>query len=249
MLVGFENERKYVADDDTIMAHLANIQNMNPTWGSTRIWSYMRYSRDLNVTRGSVARMVALLKQRQQTQTKVSSYKARQRAKQPQPPLWQMDMFTYKADGWADLKIIYAMEAATGLVKGFTFTASCRAWHWLLALNQALENHEPGEKTVCLVTDKKSQPASVTFMRACWDLGIEHHITDDVLPGETFSLFLRRWIEEKLPGYWVQKTFCEALDQCVRDFNKRRVMEMRTAQESSTRGMLDGKSAKIGPKC
>lgn len=208
-------------DEVKLINSLTCIQKMAPTWSDERIWSYLRYSKNINVSKKVVTHLLEKIDQWESMPVPAHISVNKTIQKQPQSPLWQMDMFSYKAHGWADLKIIFVMDACSGTVKGHTFAASCRTWHWLLALNQALERDPALDNDLYLTTGTDPQASSLMFMRACWDLGIHHQITSASLPGEAFSILFRRWVEEKLSFYLESQPLHQALDHCVADYNKK----------------------------
>lgn len=214
-------QEKAYFDEAKLLKSLCCIQKMAPTWTDERIWSYLRYSKNMDISKKMVTHLMEKITQDSFTpMSNVASVHSTIQ-KSLQNPLWQIDMFSYKADGWADLKIIFVMDALSGVVKGHTFAGSCRTWHWLLALNQALEYEPTFDDGLHLTTRIDPRPSSPTFMKACWDLGIHHQITSTSLPGEAFSILFRRWIEERLSSYLGVNSFGDALSECVRDFNKK----------------------------
>ncbi len=208
-------------DEAKLLKSLSCIHKMAPTWSDERIWSYLRYSKNINVSKKVVTHLLEKIDDSESTAGSDRFSVGNTTQTPAQGPLWQMNMFSYKAHGWADLKIIFVMDALSGTVKGHTFAASCRAWHWLLALNKALECDPAFDDGLYLTTGTDPHPSSPTFMKSCWDLGIHHQITSASLPGEAFSILFRRWIEEKLSFYLGAGSFENSLSQCVDDFNKK----------------------------
>ncbi len=208
-------------DEAKLLKSLSCIQKMAPTWSDERIWSYLRYSKNINVSKKAVTHLLEKIDQTKSTSVPDRFSVGNTTQTPAQGPLWQMDMFSYKAQGWADLKIIFVMDALSGTVKGHTFAASCRTWHWLLALNKALGCDPAFDDGLHLTTGTAPQPSSPIFMKACWDLGIQHQITSASLPGEAFSILFRRWVEEKLSSYLDDDSFENALSQCVNEFNEK----------------------------
>jgi hypothetical protein len=101
-----------------------------------------------------------------------------------------------------------------------------RAWHWLVALNRAVNYQFPhgieGQR-LSLMADNGCQPTSLAFMRACAALGIRQAFTSYSNPkGNADTERFLRTLKEEL--VWLREwtstgAFFAALDRWLADYN------------------------------
>ena len=110
----------------------------------------------------------------------------------------------------------------------FSAPSQCqaRAWHWLVALNRAVNRQFPhgieGQR-LNLMADNGCQPTSLAFMRACAALGIRQAFTSYSNPkGNADTERFLRTLKEEL--VWLHEwtspaAFFEALDRWLAGYN------------------------------
>lgn len=104
-----------------------------------------------------------------------------------------------------------------------------KAWHWLAALNKAVNRQFPGgireaEVEVNLMSDNGTQPTSQAFMQACSALGIKQAFTSYCNPkGNADTERMMRTLKEELIwlGEWHSvNQIKQALDEFAELFNE-----------------------------
>jgi len=107
-----------------------------------------------------------------------NSNKKKPRATKPYQ-YWGIDMTKIKTDlGWAYVVIV--LDWYTKKVVGHYIGEQSKTWHWLVALNKAINNQFPNGvrgKKLKLISDNGCQPTSGGFMKACHTLGIQQIFT------------------------------------------------------------------------
>ncbi|MFN7640735.1 MAG: hypothetical protein ACK5PR_03220, partial [bacterium] len=78
-------------DEVKLINSLTCIQKMVPTWSDERIWSYLRYSKNINVSKKVVTHLLEKIDQWESTPVPAHVFVNKTIQKQPQSPLWQMD--------------------------------------------------------------------------------------------------------------------------------------------------------------
>ena len=80
--------------------------------------------------------------------------------------------------GWVYLVVV--LDWHSKKVVGHYAGLQARAWHWLVALNRAVNRQFPHgieSQSLNLMADNGCQPTSLAFMRACAGLGIRQAFT------------------------------------------------------------------------
>ena len=82
--------------------------------------------------------------------------------------------------GWA--YIVLVIDWYTKKIVGHFCGEQSKSWHWLAALNKAVNRQFPlgildSTVELNLMSDNGSQPTSMSFMRTCRDLGIKQAFT------------------------------------------------------------------------
>lgn len=107
-------------------------------------------------------------------------YRAKPRATRPNQ-FWGIDMTKIMTDcGWAYTVIV--IDWYSKKVVGHYTGDQSKAWHWLIALNRAINLQFPNgihsiEDKPKLISDNGSQPTSKSFMKNCKTLGIDQIFT------------------------------------------------------------------------
>ncbi len=214
-----------------LLKSVLKIKRMFPSWGYRRIWSYLRYSRGIEVSKNRVFSLLKMLGHRDQHYFHDLGHSSLLfETREKFQHLWHMDVIKLRVSGYGYICVIFVMDTTTGTILGHYVGLKCQSWHWLFALNKAMDNLclERDLKTridICLVTDTKAQPTSVSFMRSCWDLGITHKIRRLDLTKDIFSKEFQKWVRSKMSASNNSKSLkaiLTALAVCIRDFNRAR---------------------------
>lgn len=205
------------------------IKRMFPPWGYRRIWSYLRYSCGIAVSKNKVFFLLKKCARRNRSSFRTLAPSLFFEKPGKFQHLWHMDMIKLPMTGYGHLYVVFVIDTTTGKILGHYAGLRCQSWHWLQALNNATYNHFERDLApiagVCLVTDSKSQPTSISFMRSCWDLGLNHRVRHRTLPKNIFSKEFEKWIKKKMSISNSPKSLKETLTILganIRDFNKSR---------------------------
>ena len=93
---------------------------------------------------------------------------------------WGIDMTKVMIDGFGWVYLVVVLDWHTKKVVGHYAGLQARAWHWLVALNRAVNRQVPDGiegRSVNLMADNGCQPTALAFMRACTALGIRQAFT------------------------------------------------------------------------
>ena len=116
----------------------------------------------------------------------------------------------------------------TKKVVGHYAGLQARAWHWLVALNRAVNRQFPdgvSDQGLNLMADNGCQPTALAFMRACAAMGIRQAFTSYSNPkGNADTERFLRTLKEEL--VWLHEwtspaAFFAALDQWISGYNAR----------------------------
>jgi hypothetical protein len=83
-------------------------------------------------------------------------------------------------EGFGWVYVVVVLDWHSKKVVGHYAGLQARAWHWLVALNRAVNRQFPHGiegQSLHLMADNGCQPTSLAFMRACADLGIRQAFT------------------------------------------------------------------------
>ena len=114
----------------------------------------------------------------------------------------------------------------TKKIVGHSDGLQAKTWHWLVALNGAVQLQFPEgakDQGLFLMADNGCQPTAVAFMQACWAMGITQAFTSYKNPkGNADTERLMRTLKEKL--VWINEwkspvEFIEALEKWVKTYN------------------------------
>ncbi len=129
--------------------------------------------------------------------------------------------------GWA--YIILVLDWYTKKVVGHYCGQQSKSWHWLAALNKAVNRQFPfgireAGVELNLMSDNGSQPTSRSFMQVCSELGIKQAFTSYSNPkGNADTERMMRTLKEEL--VWLREwqsvdQLKMALDDFVESFNE-----------------------------
>jgi len=154
-------------------------------WGYRRIWAYLRFVEGLTINKKRIYR---LLKENNLLVKSDLKLKARRSNSQSKPrperinQWWGIDMTKVMTDsGWAYIVLI--IDWYTKKVVGHFCGQQSKSWHWLAALNKAVNRQFPagirnaGGAELNLMSDNGNQPTSGSFMQACAALSIKQAFT------------------------------------------------------------------------
>lgn len=129
-------------------------------------------------------------------------------------------------DGWA--YIVLVLDWYSKKIVGHYCGDQSKAWHWLAALNKAVNRQFPNgireaELELNLMSDNGSQPTSRSFMETCAGLGIKQAFTAYNNPkGNADTERMMRTLKEELCRLREWQSADElktALDTFVENFN------------------------------
>ena len=217
------------ARNSPFVERIRQLKSDHPFWGYRRVWAHMTYVDELKISKHRVER---LMKQHNLQVKKNLKLKAIRRSgtKKPRPThphqWWGIDMTKVMVEGFGWVYVVIVIDWYTKKVVGHYAGLQSKAWHWLIALNKAVNRQFPeGARgyNLQLMSDNGCQPTSTSFMAACHALGIHQAFTSYNNPKENADTerFMRTlkeefaWLRE-----WTSPTsFIDALDQWIDDYN------------------------------
>lgn len=213
----------------SFVERIKDIKADHPFWGYRRVWAHLVYVDGLVISKHRIER---LMKQHDLQVKKNMKLKALRRAptKKPKPispnQWWGIDMTKVMIEGFGWIYVVIVIDWHTKKVVGHYAGLQSKAWHWLIALNKAVNrqfaNGARGQG-VHLMSDNGCQPTATSFMAACHALGIHQAFTSYNNPKgnadtERFMRTLKEefaWLQE-----WTSPTaFINGLDQWIEHYN------------------------------
>ncbi len=217
--------------DKSLLEQIRVIKSQHPFWGYRRIWAYLRFVAKLSVNRKRIYRLLKendlLVKASTRLLAKRMSNTGKPRPEQSNQ-WWGIDMTkVMTASGWA--YVVLVVDWYSKKVVGHFCGEQSKSWHWLAALNKAVNRQFPEgirqmETQLNLMSDNGSQPTSRSFMETCAGLGIKQAFTAYNNPkGNADTERMMRTLKEELcwqrEWQWVNQ-LKTALDTFVEDFNE-----------------------------
>ena len=147
------------------------------------MWAYLRYVDRLTVNQ---KRVYGVMKANDLLVKPNLKLRARRKAdtRKPRPSRpnewWGIDMTKVMIEGFGWIYLVIVLDWHTKKVVGHYAGLQARAWHWLVALNRAVNRQFPGGiegQSLNLMADNGCQPTSLAFMRACAALSIRQVFT------------------------------------------------------------------------
>jgi len=209
--------------------HIRSLKSDHPFWGYRRIWAHMRYVDGFCVSKNRVYR---LMQQADLLVAKNMKLKAirRSHTKKPKPTKpnqwWGIDMTKVMIDGYGWVYVVIVIDWYTKKVVGHYAGLQSKAWHWLVALNKAVNQQVPQGvrgQDLHLMADNGCQPTSHGFMKACSVMGIKQAFTSYNNPkGNADTERFMRTLKEEL--VWINEWttpsgFFKALDDWINHYN------------------------------
>jgi len=221
--------RRTVADA-SLLEKIRVIKSEHPFWGYRRVWAYLRFVAGFSVNRKRVYRLLSESNLLVTADTRRLA-KRTSNTRKPRPECvnqwWGIDMTkVMTGDGWAYVVLI--VDWYSKKVVGHYCGKQSKAWHWLAALNKAVNRQFPEGiretgTELNLMSDNGSQPTSRSFMETCAGLAIKQAFTAYNNPkGNADTERMMRTLKEEL--CWLQEwssadELKTALDAFVEDFN------------------------------
>jgi putative transposase len=218
---------KVAARNAELLERLRALKADHPFWGYRRIWAYLRYVDSLTVNQ---KRVYGVMKAADLLVKPNLKLRARRKVdtKKPRPDRpnqwWGIDMTKVMIDGFGWVYLVVVLDWHTKKVVGHYAGLQARAWHWLVALNRAVNRQFPDGiegRSVNLMADNGCQPTAVAFMRACAALGVRQAFTSYNNPkgNADTERFLRTLKEELvwLHDWTSPATFFAALERWITD--------------------------------
>jgi putative transposase len=220
---------KVVARNARLLERIRAIKAEHPFWGYRRVWAYLRYVDGLVVNQ---KRIWSIMRANDLLVKPNSKLRARRKAdtKKPRPTRpnewWGIDMTKVMIEGFGWVYLVVVLDWHTKKVVGHYAGLQARAWHWLVALNRAVNRqflHGIEGRSLNLMADNGCQPTSLAFMRACAGLGVRQAFTSYNNPkGNADTERFLRTLKEEL--VWLHEwtspaAFFAALDRWFADYN------------------------------
>ena len=216
--------------DQLLIEKIRVLKSEHPFWGYRRVWAYLRFVAGLSVNKKRVYRLLKennlLVKRETRLLAKRVSH-----TRKPRPERinqwWGIDMIKVMTnDGWA--YVVLVLDWHSKKVVGHYCGEQSKSWHWLAALNKAVNRQFPAgireaETELNLMSDNGSQPTSRSFMETCSGLGIKQAFTAYNNPkGNADTERMMRTLKEELCWLREWSSVIElktALDTFVEQFN------------------------------
>jgi transposase InsO family protein len=216
--------------DVSLLEQIRVIKSEHPFWGYRRVWAYLRFIAQLPVNRKRIYRLLKENNLLVRAETRLLAKRV-SNTKKPRPEQanqwWGIDMTkVLTRDGWA--YIVLVLDWYSKKVVGHYCGEQSKSWHWLAALNKAINRQFPAgireaEVELNLMSDNGSQPTSRAFMETCAGLGIKQAFTAYNNPkGNADTERMMRTLKEEL--CWLREwssvdELKMTLDIFVEDFN------------------------------
>jgi putative transposase len=174
---------KVAARNAHLLERIRALKADHPFWGYRRIGAYLRYVDGLIVNQKRVYNVMKAADLLVRPNPKLRARrKADTRKPRPSRPneWWGIDMTKVMIEGFGWIYLVVVLDWHTKKVVGHYAGLQARAWHWLVALNRAVNRQFPGGiegQSLNLMADNGCQPTSLAFMRACAALSIRQVFT------------------------------------------------------------------------
>jgi len=212
-----------------LVARIRELKSDHPFWGYRRVWAYLRYVDDMLVNKKRVYR---LMREHNLTVKRNQRLRAKRLSKRSKPvpdrpdQWWGIDMTKVMTEsGW--VYIVLVLDWYTKKVVGHYAGIQAKSYHWQEALDKAVNRQFPDgvrNHNLHLMSDNGSQPTSVSFMKACSNLGIHQAFTSYNNPkGNADTERMMRTIKEEL--LWLREwsgddQLRQTLDVWIEEYNR-----------------------------
>ena len=212
-----------------LLAQIRCVKADHPFWGYRRVWAYVRYVQQQVVTQKRVYRLMKLHGLLVPPNLRLKASRVAHRPK-PKPTVpnrwWGIDMTKVLIDGFGWVYVVLVLDWYTKKIVGHYAGLQAKTWHWLVALNAAVQQQFPEgakDQGLSLMADDGCQPTAVAFMQACRAMGITQAFTSYNNPkGNADTERLMRTVKEEL--VWIHEwksplAFMEALEEWGKKYN------------------------------
>jgi putative transposase len=137
---------KVAARNAELLERMRALKADHPFWGYRRIWAYLRYVDGLIVNQ---KRIYGVMKAADLLVKPNLKLRARRKADTTKPKptrpneWWGIDMTKVMIDGFGWVYLVVVLDWHTKKVVGHYAGLQARAWHWLVALNRAINRQFP----------------------------------------------------------------------------------------------------------
>jgi len=162
---------KVAARNGALLERVRELKADHPFWGYRRVWAYLRYVDRLTVNQ---KRVYGVMKANDLLVKPNLKLRARRKAdtRKPRPSRpnewWGIDMTKVMIEGFGWIYLVIVLDWHTKKVVGHYAGLQARAWHWLVALNRAVNRQFPGGiegQSLNLMADNGCQPTSLLHAR------------------------------------------------------------------------------------
>ena len=220
---------KVVERNAQLLERIRDLKAEHPFWGYRRIWAHLRYLDGLIANQKRVYGIMKAADLLVQPNLKLRARRKAATAK-PRPTRpnqwWGIHMTKVMIEGFGWIYLVVVLDWHTKKVVGHYAGMQARAWHWLVALNRAVNRQFPDgvrDRALYLMADNGCQPTSLAFMRACAAMGIRQTFTSYNNPkGNADTERFLRTLKEEL--VWLREwtspsAFFAALDRWLGEYN------------------------------
>lgn len=166
-----------------ILVTIRALKVEHPFWGYRRVWAHLRYVDKMEINKKRVLRLMRCHDLLVKPNTKLKAKRTPGRSK-PRPDRpnqwWGIDMTKVMVQDFGWVYIVVVLDWYTKQVVGYHAGLQSKAKHWLEALDMAVNRQFSDgarEQGLSLMSDNGCQPTSISFMKACGDLGIKQAFT------------------------------------------------------------------------
>jgi len=166
-----------------LLLRIKDIKAEHPFWGYRRVWAYLKYIDHLKVNGKRVLRLMRkhglLVKSRATLKATRVPRRSKPRPDKPNE-WWGIDMTKVMVQDFGWIYLVVVLDWYTKKVVGYYAGLQCKAKHWLEALDMAVNaQFRDGvrDQGLSLMSDNGCQPTSLSFIKACSDLGIRQAFT------------------------------------------------------------------------
>ena len=212
-----------------IVKRIRELKAEHPFWGYRRIWANLKYIDQCEINKKRVLRLLQKHNLTVKPDTKLRATRTPLKAKpKPHRPnqWWGIDMTKVMVQGFGWMYITVVLDWYTKKIVGYYAGMECKSRHWLEALDMAVNRQlrdGAREHSVFLMSDNGSQPTSMSFMKACRDMGINQAFTSYNNPkGNADTERVFRTMKEEL--IWLREwtspfTLVDALSNWIQYYN------------------------------
>lgn len=221
---------KVEARNRVLLECIRAVKAQHPFWGYRRVWAYLRYVEEHVINPKRVYRLMKrhglLVQPNLRLKAKRVANTHKPRATRPHQ-WWGIDMTKVMVDEFGWVYVVVVLDWYTKKVVGHYAGVQARSWHWLVALNRAVNGQFADGargRGLQLMADNGCQPTSIAFMKACRAMGIRQAFTSYNNPkGNADTERFMRTLKEEL--VWLRDwrspaVFFEALSQWMDAYNE-----------------------------